>query len=40
MTVQAEFPKNLWSPAGKKSTFVKHGHVGIADDDLSLVSFE
>ena len=39
MTFQAEFPENLWSPASKKSAFVKHEYLGIADDDLNLVSF-
>lgn len=39
MTVQADFPKSLWSSATKKSTFIKRGPLGIADDDLNLVSF-
>lgn len=38
VTIQAEFPKSLWSPVCKESTFVEHGHVGVADGDLNFVS--
>lgn len=39
MAVQVEVPKNLWSPARKKSASVKYGHMGIANEDLNLVFF-